>query len=345
MAQKKDTALSVQQRREMADLLSQSREASARIRVENIIHADITVELMEILELYAELLLARAGLLDIRDKERKEGNLPSSRSADGGTVEQLDETGLEEAAASMIYAAPRFPREVRELGQVRSLLVDRFGRDFAAKAQENRDGIVPERVVAKLKVDPPGAKLVQAYLEEIARTYGVDWPRRQVEVDDLRQQVDDEDEDDEGVGGGMREQPILADGAPSAAADDSTSKAQSTTTLPSAPDGPTATSTPKRKTDLGTAYDRAALDKATPPRDFAPGGAKSPVSVAPPGPRSDNPRPSVKLPGGVTDGKGVAAGGKGAAAAAAAGGGGAGVVPGKVPTVDDLAKRFQALKR
>jgi len=58
-AQKKDTALSITSRREMADLLSQNREESARIRVENIIHTDITVELMEILELYAELLLAR----------------------------------------------------------------------------------------------------------------------------------------------------------------------------------------------------------------------------------------------------------------------------------------------
>ena len=201
MAQKKDTALSVQQRREMADLLSQSREASARIRVENIIHADITVELMEILELYAELLLARAGLLDVRDKERKEGNLPPLSSGSGGgggdgIAGVEDQTGLEEAAASIIYAAPRFPREVRELGQVRNLLVDRFGRDFAQRAQENRDGIVPDKVVGKLRVDPPGAKLVQAYLEEIARTYGVEWPRRRYEVDDLQRQVDDEDGDD-----------------------------------------------------------------------------------------------------------------------------------------------------
>ena len=333
MAQKKDTALSVAARREMSDLLAQSREASARIRVENIIHTDITVELMEILELYAELLLARSGLLDVRDKERKEGNLPgaSAGGADGG----VDQTGLEEAAASLIYAAPRLPREVRELGVVRGLLVDRFGKEFAQRAQENRDGIVPERVVKKLKVDPPGERLVTAYLEEIARTYGVEWPRRRVgedeEMEGLGREVDGEDEDDDGgVGGGMKEAPLLADG--------------STATDAKKTEGDDSAATSKKKVDLGKAFDRAELDKATPPRAIQPGGAKSPVSVAPPGARSDNPRPSVRLPGGAdAGGKKKDVGGTGATGAGS--GSGANAVGGKVPTVDDLAKRFQALKR
>jgi len=300
MAQKKDTALSIAQRREMAELLSQSREASARIRVENIIHTDITVELMEILELYAELLLARAGLLDARDKERGE-------SGSGG----IDTTGLEEAAASIIYAAPRLPREVRELGLVRVLLAERFGREFAARAQENRDECVPKRVVEKLKVDPPGERLVTAYLEEIAKTYGVDWPRRKEEIDELQREVDDEESD--GEGGGMKEEPLLADPA----------------------EASMSTPKPKKKVDLGRPFEREELSKATPPRNFAPDGAKSPVSVAPPGARTDNPSPKVKLPGGeAVDNKPVA---KTAPAK--------NVVGGAVPTVDDLARRFQMLKR
>lgn len=326
MAQKKDTALSVSARREMAELLAQSREASARIRVENIIHTDITVELMEILELYAELLLARSGLLDVRDKERKEGHLGSSKGDDDGGGGIRDETGLEEAAASLIYAAPRLPREVRELGQVRNLLVERFGRDFANRVQENRDNMVPARVVDKLKVDPPSERLVTAYLEEIARTYGVDWPKRREEIEQLRREVDNEDEggDSDGVGGGTKEPPILADGT------------SSITTSFSTPDPHKGKSKP---TDLGSAFSRTELDKATPPRDMQP---RSPVSVAPPGPRSDNPHPSVKLPTG-------SAGGAGSATVANRAGGpnnnkDAGV-GGKVPTVDDLAKRFQALKR
>ncbi|RMZ76448.1 hypothetical protein DV737_g4784, partial [Chaetothyriales sp. CBS 132003] len=276
-AQKKDTALSITSRREMADLLAQSREASARIRVENIIHTDITVELMEILELYAELLLARAGLLDVREKNIKDGLVAKGDEGD---------TGLEEAAASIIYSAPRLPRDVRELGIVRAMLIERFGKDFAIKANDNEGGIVPARVTDKLKVDPPSEKLVQAYLEEIARTYGVDWPKYREE-----------------------EQPILADGTPASGL-----------------------LTPKPK--------RAGLDKlheATPPAELQQ-GPKSPVSVAPPGPRSDNLTPKLKLPGGGEVSKGVVA--KPAAAAPKRG-----AVPGAVPTVDDLAARFSALKR
>jgi vacuolar protein sorting-associated protein IST1 len=287
----------------MADLLSQSREASARIRVENIIATDITVELMEILELYAELLMARAGMLDLRDKNIKDGTITANSGEDS--------TGLEEAAASIIYAAPRLPRDVRELGIVRGMLIDRFGKDFAMKASENVDNCVPARVVDKLKVDPPSQKLVQAYLEEIARTYGVDWPPQQEtsNVQDLSNEVDDEDDD--GVGGGSKEAPILADNAPV---------------------------TPKpNKIDLG------GLSSATPPTSLEPGGAKSPVSVAPPGARSDNLSPKVKLPGGGEVGKANVA--KVTSTPSKGGGSSAGAVPGKVPTVDDLAKRFSALKK
>ncbi|ETI25398.1 hypothetical protein G647_02171 [Cladophialophora carrionii CBS 160.54] len=333
-AQKKDTALSVSARREMAELLAQSREASARIRVENIIHTDITVELMEILELYAELLLARAGLLDVRDKNIKEGT--TAHHVNGGDDDPT--TGLEEAAASIIYSAPRLPRDVRELGIVRNMLIDRFGKDFAVRANENQDNCVPARVVEKLKVDPPSAKLVQAYLEEIARTYSVDWPphRESEQVEALGDEVDGEDRDDDLGGGGARVKEeasniILADGA--------------------APPPPATPSRPPNKIDIGN------LQHATPPTSLEPGGAKSPVSVAPPGARSDNLSPKVKLPGGGEVGKTNNGGAKSAAAstgtvkskspASSSGGGGgsAGAVPGKVPTVDDLAKRFSALKR
>ncbi|RVX73356.1 hypothetical protein B0A52_02998 [Exophiala mesophila] len=325
----------------MAELLSQSREASARIRVENIIHADITVELMEILELYAELLLARAGLLDVRDKNIKDGIISSGSGGGSGTSSTHDDnTGLEEAAASLIYAAPRLPRDVRELPLVRNMLVDRFGKEFAVRANDNVDGLVPARVADKLKVDPPSQRLVQAYLEEIARTYAVDWPKhRETDlVDEAEREIEDEDvdnEDDDGVGGGAKETPILAESG------------QPPSSLEPAKTSTPATPKPN-KIDIGN------LQNATPPSDI---GAKSPVSVAPPGARSDNPSPKVRLPGG-----GVVGGGKNPSAAkpikkattttpatttttkptTTAVGGSA--VGGKVPTVDDLAKRFAALK-
>jgi len=46
--------------------IQQGKSESAKIRVENIIREDINVELLEILELYCELLLARIGLMDAK---------------------------------------------------------------------------------------------------------------------------------------------------------------------------------------------------------------------------------------------------------------------------------------
>ncbi|KAL9615642.1 MAG: hypothetical protein Q9160_009358 [Pyrenula sp. 1 TL-2023] len=306
-AQKKDTALSITSRREMATLLSQNREASARIRVENIIQTDITVEVMEILELYAELLLARAGLID---RVKDEGEM---------------DTGLEEASASIIYAAPRLAREIKELGTVRAMLVERWGKEFGARAAENAEGkMVPDKVAKKLKIETPSAELVQAYLEEIARAYGVEWPRRDLREDeamvDAEAEVDrenqDDDDDEDGVGGGTKEQPLLADPAASDTASTSKAKTSSNRPRPS-----------------GQPFDRSELNRATPPKS-KPDSAKSPISVAPPAPRTDNRSPSVKIPGGdEVKRKDSASAGK------------SGVVGGKIPDVDELAKRFKELKR
>ena len=64
LMQQKQTALAKQARRDLAQLLDQGKEESAKIRVENIIREDLFVEMLEILELYCELLLARFGLLE-----------------------------------------------------------------------------------------------------------------------------------------------------------------------------------------------------------------------------------------------------------------------------------------
>jgi vacuolar protein sorting-associated protein IST1 len=262
----------------MAQLLEAGKVESARIRVENIIRSDITTELHEILELYCELLLARTGLME-------------SFTCD---------PGLEEAVKSLIYAAPR--TDVKELQQVRLLLVDKFGKEFALEAVENSDGKVSEKVLKKLAVTPPSQELVNGYLEEIARTYGVDWPKKPKE--ELGEPPEWDNDDDENPSGGQAqknlEEPILAGGA-------------------------------DRERE-----EREALSKATPPRSFGP---QSPLRVNPPSPSTDNLHPRVK---GTLDLKPTkkmqeASTGKGTQSK--------GPVGGTIPDVDELAKRFAALKK
>jgi vacuolar protein sorting-associated protein IST1 len=278
MVQQKDEAVSKQQRRAMAGLLEAGKIESARIRVENIIRSDITTELHEILELYCELLLARTGLMEA----------PTC------------DPGLEEAVKSLIYAAPR--TDVKELQNVRVLLVDKYGKEFAMVAMENSDEKVAEKVLKKLAVTPPSQELVNGYLEEIARTYGVDWPKKEKGPGEPPEYVDDDDDENPSGGQAQKnlEAPLLADGG-------------------------------AREEE-----EREQLSKATPPRNFGP---SSPLRVNPPSPSTDNLHPRVK---GTLDLKPTkkmqdAGVGKGTQSK--------GAVGGTIPDVDELAKRFAALKK
>lgn len=161
----------------MAQLLEQGKEQSARIRVENIIREDINVELLEILELYCELLLARIGLLDQRECD----------------------PGLEEAVKTVIYTAPR--TEIKELQQVREALIHKFSKEFAKDAIENESNIVPEKVMKRLSSAPPSKELVSLYLKEIARAYSVPFS----ELSDDESHDDIEDDNDDNPSGGEKE--------------------------------------------------------------------------------------------------------------------------------------------
>lgn len=169
---------------------------------------------------------------------------------------------------------------------------------------ENQDGKVAERVVKKLRVEPPEQELVTLYLKEIARTYGVAWPKREETPDG----EEDDDEDDNPSGG----QPLKS---------------------------------------LEHPLSTEELSRATPPRDLGP---KSPVSVAPPSPSTDNISPRVRLPGPPTLKPNAKMTGLKQQSANAEGkksdttGGSKGkqdVLGGKIPDVDELASRFAALKK
>lgn len=148
IVQQKETAIAKQQRRFMAELLLEGKEQSAKIRVENIIREDMTIEVLEILELYCELLLARIGLME------------SSTECD---------PGLEEAVKTVIWAAPR--TEIKELHNIRELLIRKYSKEFAQDAIDNASKIVPDKVVSRLAVEPPKPELVDLYLMEIAKAY------------------------------------------------------------------------------------------------------------------------------------------------------------------------------
>ncbi|KAJ3717264.1 DUF292-domain-containing protein [Lentinula guzmanii] len=151
--QAKKEAQAKSSRRDIATLVERGKIETARIKVEAIIGEDIHIELLELLELYCELLLARFGILDQNARE--------------------PDPAILEGVCSIIYAAPH--TELKELHVLREILMHKYGREFSAQVMENRDSCVSNRVVRKLDVASPFTALVDAYLGEITKAYGVPW--------------------------------------------------------------------------------------------------------------------------------------------------------------------------
>lgn len=314
IVQQKDTALAKQQRRSMAQLLEVGKYESARIRVENIIRSDLITELHEILELYCELLLARAGLMEPKE---------------------LD-PGLAEAVCSIVYAAPR--TDIKELQMARSLLVEKYGREWTVGVMELRGESgeqVPERIRKRLRVEPPNRVLVESYLKAIAHAYDVPYGD------------EDEDEDDEEDGGTGEAESIKESIEPASNGKDETKKGSGD----GGGGGGGSKEPPQKALEPALTTDRISRDTPTPPRDLGP---RSPIHIAPPSPSTDNADPKVKLPG-APDLKPSARMKKQAAAKKAkedapangdkASEGDKSKPAGSVPDINDLEKRFALLKR
>ncbi|WOO79806.1 Vacuolar protein sorting-associated protein IST1 [Vanrija pseudolonga] len=185
--QEKKHALAKKSRRDIADLVQKGRIETAKLRVEGLIQDDIYVELLELLELYAETLQARFGLLD-------------------ASVSETPEPSISDAVCAIVYAAPR--TELKELHILREILMHKFGRNFSLSLLPGDNNPsppgVPPRIVSKLKVFAPGAELVDAYLSEIASSYGVSYlpllPNDSAEAGD-GEGADDEAGSGDGDGG------------------------------------------------------------------------------------------------------------------------------------------------
>lgn len=228
--QEKKASLAKVARREIATLLENGKVETARIKTEGIISEDIYLELLELLELYCELLISRFGLLDLSQRE------PDPAVAEG--------------VNAIVHAAPR--TELKELHVLREMLMHKFGREYAIAVMENRDKCVCERVANKLTVAMPPPELVDAYLHEIAKAYGIGWAPPGFADDD----------DEGGDGGGLAEttaekqleSPLLSEPPSKKVADDVK--------------GPKLPDLPPTEGDA-TPKDPPAAKKRTPEDDFA----------------------------------------------------------------------------
>ena len=130
------------------------------MNTERIIKTDWFVEALDLLELYCE---------TVRD------------NAQAIASEKLCPIDLEEAVITLIYCAHR--TEIKELNAVVKQFKMKYGKEFVAISQNNRGGVVNERIVHKLGGERPNAFLVVSYMKEIADKFGVDWTPDEVDTE------------------------------------------------------------------------------------------------------------------------------------------------------------------
>lgn len=151
-----------QMKKEIAQYIQTGQEAIARIRVEHIIREENISAAYEVLELFCEFVLARVPILETQR------DCPSE---------------LQEAIASIIYAAPRCS-DLPELMQVRNLFSAKYGKEFAAAAAELRpDSNVNRMIIEKLSVKAPPADAKLRTLRVITKEFGVEWDSSSTEIE------------------------------------------------------------------------------------------------------------------------------------------------------------------
>ena len=154
IASNKKTALLKQSTREVAAMLAEDppKEEKARIRAEALIRDDQLIEAYEILMLECELLHERIKLI---------------------TYTKHCPHDLVGVISTLIWASHRV--DIPELLLIRKQFVAKYGKVFEENAMRNEHGMLNDRVVSKLSIEPPPAYLVQSYLEKICEQYGVEW--------------------------------------------------------------------------------------------------------------------------------------------------------------------------
>ncbi|WFD23224.1 Vacuolar protein sorting-associated protein ist1 [Malassezia equina] len=159
MLQAKKEALAKRTRLEIAELVDRGRMETARVKTESLILDDIHTELLELLELYCEMLYARFALLEIKSSVASQ---------------EEPEDAIREPLLAVLHAAHH--TDVQELHVLQDMLCARFSKEFAQAALNNEDGCVPERVANKVAYRMPPPDLVDAYLREICRAYHIALP-------------------------------------------------------------------------------------------------------------------------------------------------------------------------
>ncbi|KAL5201479.1 hypothetical protein ABZP36_035833 [Zizania latifolia] len=154
-----------QMRRDIAALLRDRQEDTARIRVEHVIREQNIMAANEIIDLFCELIVTRLPII------AKQKECPAD---------------LKEGICSLIFASPRCS-ELPELSRMCDLFEKKYGKDFVSAAVDLRpNACVNNLLIEKLSVKKPSGQTKLKVLKEIAKEHQIDWDMTEIEQELLK---------------------------------------------------------------------------------------------------------------------------------------------------------------
>ena len=149
----KKQSLAQKQKVDIAKLLEIHKIESAKIRTEGLVQEDVMVEVMESLAMYCDVMLNRIGMLELPGHEC--------------------DSSIQECVHTLIFASFRLSNQCKELTEITAILQQKFGKPFVEAVQMNRLGLVNQRVWRGLRTGVVDSRLIIEYLKEIAKAYDI----------------------------------------------------------------------------------------------------------------------------------------------------------------------------
>ena len=143
------------EKRNVAMLIRDDKEHNARILVEQIIREDYTLEAYDLLKQYTELLIARLNVIIVEDELKPE---------------------IADAVCAIVYSGWLMGNNIDELKVLFALFTAKYGKVFTQEVIDNAAKYISERLLKILSsTQVPDQTVVEAYLVEIAKSYGVEY--------------------------------------------------------------------------------------------------------------------------------------------------------------------------
>ena len=151
----KKANLAKAEKRKVAMLLREDKEHNAHILVEQIIREDYTLEAYDLLKQYTEMLLARFNVVVTEEELKPE---------------------VADAVCALVYSGWLMGSEIKELQVLFKLFTAKYGAAYTQEVLDGKEKYINARLLKILSsTQVPDPSVIEAYLTEIARTYGVEY--------------------------------------------------------------------------------------------------------------------------------------------------------------------------